>query len=281
MITRKSGYLQIKQHDQAPPESFILEQSGACKIERVFSPQEVRALKKEITDIYENRVPDGRNPHRPNDIDEHFRYEMLNRSQACQEAIGNERLLAVIEPLLGEDCHVIANTAWRNPAKPNDPSQAWHIDAGPHIPLPEGTLWPVDIPHPVFAIGCHILLQRCSLEDGPTGIIAGSHLSGKPPPPDRLFDPELNFNGKAVSPLTGDPGDVLLFVSDVWHRRPPTGSHDQGRFFLQVHYGRRDIQQRLQTTEQINQLSQAAIQRATSGRRKTLIGLHRPGFYDG
>lgn len=81
MITRKSGYLQVKQHDQAPPESLILEQSGACKLERVFPQEEVQVLREEITETYQNAVPDGRNPHRPSAIDEHFRYEMLNRSK--------------------------------------------------------------------------------------------------------------------------------------------------------------------------------------------------------
>ena len=281
MITREHGYLKVKPPDHAPKESLTLEQSGACRLPSVFSEQEVLQLTEEIDQIYKNRQPDGRNPNRPDDIDQHFRYEMLNRSEACQKAVGHPRLLAVIEPLLGQDCHVIANTAWKNPANPNDPSQAWHIDAGPHIPLAEGVLWPKDIPHPIFAIGCHILLQACSLKDGPTGIIAGSHLSGRPPPGDKLFDIELSFNGQQVTPLTGQAGDVLLFVSDVWHRRLPTSSNDQGRFFLQVHYGRRDIQQRLHTAEQTNQLSQAAIKRAASRREKTLIGLHRPGFYDG
>lgn len=31
------------------------------------------------------------------------------------EQVGYTRILEVIEPLLGGDCHVIANTAWRNP----------------------------------------------------------------------------------------------------------------------------------------------------------------------
>ena len=51
-----------------------------------------------------------------------FRYAMLNRSAAAQRVVAHPRLLSVIEPLLGEDCHVIANTAWRNPAGQRTPS---------------------------------------------------------------------------------------------------------------------------------------------------------------
>ena len=70
----------------------------------------------------------------------HFRYELLNRSEAARACIANQRVLRVIEPLLGEDCHIIANTAWNNQPAPGSEGQAWHVDGGPHIPLPKGAL---------------------------------------------------------------------------------------------------------------------------------------------
>ena len=73
----------------------------------------------------------------------------------------------------------------------------------------------------------------------------------------------------------------MLFVSDVWHRRMPTLKGDAGRMFLQVHYARRDIAQRLQETFDSNQLSSDAIERAQTPRERTVIGLHDPLFYDG
>ena len=54
-----------------------------------------------------------------------------------------------------------------------------------------------------------------------------------------------------------------------------------GRLFLQVHYGRRDIAQRIRTTDVANQLSPEAIARATTDRERTVVGLHDPFFYDG
>ena len=50
-------------------------------------------------------------------------------------------------------------------------------------------------------------------------------------------------------------GDVAMFVSDVWHRRMPQGPVDKGRFFLQAHYGRRDIAQRVKPTSVVNHVS--------------------------
>jgi hypothetical protein len=76
-------------------------------------------------------------------------------------------------------------------------------------------------------------------------------------------------------------GDVALFVSDAWHRGMPARADGKGRYFLQVHYGRRDLAQRLRTTDVANQLSPEAIARAADDRSRALVGLHDPFFYDG
>ena len=102
-----------------------------------------------------------------------------------------------------------------------------------------------------------------------------------PPPRTRNDDMELTWQGKGVTPLLANAGDVAMFVSDVWHRRMPTLAGDQGRFFVQFHYGRRDIAQRLRTTQQVNQLSAEAHARIDSEREAQLLGMHAPRFYDG
>ena len=281
MIRRSFGYL-LPRTDPAPAASEALERDGCVVVRDVFAAADVAALAAEITSVFET-APGDQRAERSEEADDMFRYAMLNRSPLSQAAIAHRDILDVIEPLLGEDCHVIANTAWRNPPNVDGQhgGQAWHIDAGPHIPLPAGTHWPKDIPHPVFAIGVHIFLQACGINDGPTGALPGSHLSGRPPPRERLMDDELTYEGRRMEPLLAEPGDVAFFVSDLWHRRLSTRPGDRGRFFLQVHYGRRDIAQRLQTTAHTNHLSAEAIARAETDREKTVIGLHRPMFYDG
>ena len=86
---------------------------------------------------------------------------------------------------------------------------------------------------------------------------------------------------KSGRPLTAQAGDVALFVSDVWHRRLPAGEGDTGRFFLQVHYARRDIAQRVKPTAEVNHLDAAAAARLGNERERRLFGLHPRGFYDG
>ncbi len=281
MIKRRRGYLQVR-NEPASPATHQLEREGYTLVEGVFSKAEVTTLKQQINDVFDHRPADHRSERSP-EAAEMFRYGMYNHSAAAQQAVANRGILDVIEPLLGEDCHVIANTAWRNPpaVAGQHGGEHWHIDAGPHIPLAAGVSWPKDIPHPVFAIGVHIYLAPCGMADGPTGVLPGSHLSGRVPPFDRTLDDNLDYQGQGVVPLLAQPGDVGYFVSDIWHRRMPTQPGDQGRFFLQVHYGRRDIAQRVFTTAEVNHVTSEAAARAKLPREKTVIGLHAPFFYDG
>ena len=97
---------------------------------------------------------------------------------------------------------------------PFDVGNPWHIDAGPHVPRSADVPWDERIPYPVFMIGCHILLEDCGLESGPTGFVPRSHTSGQlPPSPDA--DGMISYEGAdPVTPI-GMAGDVVFFVSDV------------------------------------------------------------------
>jgi ectoine hydroxylase-related dioxygenase (phytanoyl-CoA dioxygenase family) len=274
MIRRVGKNLTVSGDTAVPDASRELEADGCAVLRAVFTPAEVAELRAEIDAVFASSPPE-----RSRSDSAEFRYEMLNRSAAAQRAVGHPRILEVIEPLLGDDCHVIANTAWRNP--PEFPGGPWHCDAGPHVPRPEGVEWDDRIPYPVFALGAHLLLQDCDVDDGPTMVVPGSHRSGRLAPFDRITDPDLTYDGRPPVLLTGAAGDVALFVSDCWHAGKPAGPGGRGRFFLQAHYGRRDIAQRIRTTDVVNQLSDDAIERADTSRARELVGLHPPYFYDG
>jgi hypothetical protein len=282
MITRKRIFLELLD-GPAPEASRQLESLGYAMLPGALPSDEVEALAAEVEDVYRRLPGDARSPGLSEEERDDFRYEMLNRSAACQRIVSDRRLLDVVEPLLGEDCHVIANTAWRNPPRPEHAHGGgnWHIDAGPHVPRPAGVPWDDRIPYPVFAVAVHVLLHDCPPESGPTAVVPGSHRSGQGPPLDRVKDTTLEYEGHGALPLPGRAGDVLLFASDVWHRRMPTLAGDRGRFFLQIHYGRRDLAQRLRTCERAHQLSDDAVERAADERGRSVIRLHRPFFYDG
>jgi hypothetical protein len=267
-----------------PSAAHSLETLGYTMLEGVFSDDEVAELRTELTNLFYTTPPDVRLLGKSEADYADFRYAALNHSAAAQSALAHPRMLEVIEPLLGEDCHVISNTAWRNqPSRekaPFDVGNPWHIAAGPHVPRSADVPWDERIPYPVFMVGCHILLEDCGLESGPTGFVPRSHTSGQlPPSPDA--DGMISYQGAKPEAPLGVAGDVVFFVSDVWHRRMPTSAEDRGRFFLQVQYGRRDIAQRILPTAYVNHLSAEALARASTERERTVVGLHEPGFYDG
>ncbi len=282
MLTRSTGYLTLRT-DSVATSAETLQAEGYVVLRDVFNPDQVAALRADVARVFEEYPPDERSERHPIEHWAPFRYEMCNRSALVQEAIGHGRILETVEPLLGEDCHIIANTMWWQPAGNNaHGGHYWHIDSGPHVPRDPGIPWDTRIPYPVFAsTATHLYLQDCPLEAGPTGVIPRSHTSGQPPPRDAMTDNDLQWEGQGVVPLVAQAGDVALFVSDIWHRRQPPTEGDPGRMFLQCHYGRRDLAQRLRPTSEVNHLSEEAVARATTSRQRRLIGLHTPGFYDG
>jgi ectoine hydroxylase-related dioxygenase (phytanoyl-CoA dioxygenase family) len=284
VLKKRGPYLVATDSGAAPAASQHLEQLGYAVLPAVFSDQQVPALAAQLNEFYATSAPEDRSGGKRSAAEDNdFRYQMFNHSALAQQALAHPLILQTIEPLLGGDCHVIANTCWRN--APHKKSQHgggfWHIDSGPHVPRPAGIDWDERIPYPIFAIGAHIYLQDCPLECGPTGVIPGSHKSGSAPPVNEFDNVALTWQGQHVVPMEAKAGDVALFVSDAWHRRLPCTQGDFGRFFLQVHYARRDIAQRVETTAQVNHVSAEAEARITSKRERALLGLHEPLFYDG
>ena len=197
MITRQTGYLTIRA--DGPEATLQLEEQGFALLSSVLTTDEVTELEADMDRVFAEEPPDIRRPDRPAERYEPFRYEMLNRSPVCQRVIGHPAILEVIEPLLGEDCHVIANTAWRQAPGDNEHAgRFWHIDSGPHLPRPAGVPWDDRIPYPVFAVAAHIFVHDSPVECGPTGVIPRSHRSGQSPPLDRLQDDDLTCDGQGV-----------------------------------------------------------------------------------
>lgn len=267
----------------APQATHDLEEHGYALVEGLFEAAEVAELKADILGVYERVLPDRRAGSADEKHASMFRYGMFNRSALCQKTIADRRILEIVEPLVGPDCHVIACTAWKNHADPSHAprGQEWHSDAGPHIPRSPDVEWPDDIPYPIFAVATHLFLEDCALEDGPTALVPGSHKSGQPPPLEDEWELELEYKGRKSFPCIAKAGDLALFVSDVWHRRLPPRDGSKGRFFLQTNYARRDIAQRVLPTTLVNHASPEAAARATTERERLLIGLHPERFYDG
>lgn len=267
----------------APEATLQLERDGFCLVEGLLSADELARLRDDVLRVFDE-VPGDLRAGRPSpEAADMYRYEMYNRSAVAQEVTGHPRILEIVEPLLGDNCHVISSTAWRNPANVEHAprGQEWHSDAGPHVPRPPGVPWPDAIPYPIFAVATHVFLDDCGPDDGPTALVPGSHKSGLPPPREQEWDLALEYDGRESFACLARAGDVAMFVSDVWHRRLPPTEGCTGRFFLQTNYARRDMAQRVLPTSRVNHTTPESRARARTPRERRLIGLHEEMFYDG
>ena len=241
----------------------------------VFEPAEVANLREEVDEIFATMPAE-----RVREDKEEFRYELLNRSAACQQAVAHPRVLEVIEPLLGEDCHVIAQHRVAQPA--------------PTSRVVRGTAMRARTSRaPRASSGTTASRIRCSRSartsisrtaTAPTArrpIVPGSHRSGRLAP----VRPHVRRRPHLRRPRAGRSSKRTRATSRCSCPMPgtavcPATADGRGRYFLQVHYGRRDIAQRIRTTDQVNHLSPEAIERAKTERERTLAGLHDPFFYD-
>lgn len=274
MITRVGHNLGLRT-EAAPEATGQIEREGWAVLRSAIDDDLLDRLREEMSALFDGPPDDRTGPGGP----DQFRHNVVARSAVAREVVAQRSILDVVEPLLGEDCHVISNPVWR--IRPEGfMGQPWHTDAGPHVPRPPGVPWDDRIPYPVFVVAVHVLIDELTEADGATAVIPGSHRSGRPVPFDRMQDLDLDLDGVGPLPLTGEPGDVVMFSSDIWHRGLPSGEGATGRFFLQSHYARRDIAQRLERTTEVNQLP-AEVASSLTGREATLLGLHPPFFYDG
>lgn len=264
------------------PVATNLERDGHAIRRATLAPDEIAALRAEVLDVYTNVAPEMRASAITPEVGAMYRYRMFEHSALCQQAIARREILDVVEPLLGDDCHVIACTAWRNPpgAAITPHGLQWHIDGGPHVPRPADTDWPSHIAYPVFVISSHLYLEPVTVADGPTACIPGSHTSGRVPPYERRWDDDLSYRDRRAVLHEVEAGDVDFRVSDVWHRRMPPRAEARGRLFVQTTYARRDIAQRLLPCSECNHASPASLARARSDRERRLLGLHPQGYFD-
>ena len=178
-------------------------------------------------------------------------------------------IIELEEAVHGEDCHVIAMTAWMT--GPGRPDQNIHADWQP-INLPEDILADPRVKIPVFITTVHFYLDEITEEIGPTQFIPGSHRSGRVP------NGENTWQGIEPHNIICQAGDVLVFRSEVWHRGTANKSAHV-RYLLQVHYAQRMITQKFPPYLGKFQFNTTLLEQATP-RQRRLLGEHRQSNYD-
>jgi len=172
------------------------------------------------------------------------------------------------EDVLGDDCHVLAMTAWIT--GPGRPDQDLHCDWIP-MTMPADVLADPRINVPAFIVTAHLYLNDMYEDLGPTKIVPGSHKSGRNP------DGDTHWGGIGEKSILCKAGDVVMFRSDVWHRGSANKSVED-RYLIQVNYSQRVIAQRFPPYLNKFQFNPEIVSMA-SPRQIRLMGDHVSGNY--
>ncbi|NUT87081.1 dioxygenase [Pseudomonas corrugata] len=179
-------------------------------------------------------------------------------------------VIELAEAALGDDCHVIGQTAWR--CHPGFIGAPLHLDYLP-MALPASLL-----ADPAFELPMQICTAQFYLDDidadlSPTRVIPGSHRAGRAP-----VAGESQWLGHAAQPMLCRAGDVLVLRSELWHAGSDNRTADRTRYLLQVHYGRRMVAQKF--SPYLHWQFNPAVLAAASPRQRRLLGEHQEAEYD-
>jgi ectoine hydroxylase-related dioxygenase (phytanoyl-CoA dioxygenase family) len=202
-------------------------------------------------------------------VDDHFKC-VFNRSPEWLPYLDLPGVIELAEAALGEDCHVIGQTAWRN--HPGFVGAELHLD---HLAmeLPESLLADPDFQLPMQICTAHLYLDDIDTDLCPTLVIPGSHRAGRRPRPG-----ETTWQARPAEAVLCHAGDALVFRSELWHAGSRNRSADRSRYLLQVHYGRRMVAQKF--SPYLYWQFNPAVLAACTPRQRRLLGDHEAAEYD-
>lgn len=194
---------------------------------------------------------------------------IFNREPGWLPYLDRPGIIELMETLLGADCHIVGQTAWR--CHPGFIGSETHIDYLP-FPVDETLLISGAVRVPPQLITVHLFLDDIDETLAPTQVIAGSHCAGRAPEPD-----ETSWRGAPLTAVLCRAGDALLFRSDLWHAGSRNRS-ERSRYLLQVHYGRRMVAQKF--SPYLDWHFNPAVIAAATPRQRRLLGDHAAAEYD-
>lgn len=262
----------IRKGEPFPPErqqqivdDFL--RDGFVHVPGVLEPDEIAALKAGCERVLNN--PD----HTDNAYGEDCTLvRLFETGPQFEDMLTREPIISLVEAILGDDCHLIAQNAICN--RPGVNVGRFHCDDPVFFPFLESHPLPEDVPLPVFVLVVQIPLTDVSTyEAGPTEYVPGSHRSGRAAD---IEDLEPEWNGRRAVPVLAAPGDIYLHNGQCWHRGADNRT-DHRRFLFQMAFGRRFVQQRFFPFVNY-QLPEHVLARADE-RRRRVLGLHGKGAY--
>lgn len=242
-----------------------LHDDGFALIPGVLSPAEVETLRGAIDRLQPFGFDKG-----AGQVSEHYKC-VFNRDRTFLAMIDRPGVVELAEATMGQECHIIGETAWKS--HPGHNGWAPHTDRV-FVPMPPDLALDPRFQLPIYLCTAHFYLDDLTLDLAPTWVIPGSHRSGQV---SCGGDAHPTWQGRELEPVLCKAGDVLFFRSEIWH----TGSKNtspQTRYLLQVHYSHRWIAQQFSPYMQFQ--FNPEILACANARQRRLLGEHRPGAYD-
>lgn len=249
--------------DQVDAMAQALHDDGFALIPSVLSPELVEQACRKIDGL----TPFGFDAQGKTD---HYKC-VFNRDPFWLQFIDWPGIIDLAEATMGDQCHIIGQSAWR--------SHPGHNGWSPHtdrvfFELPPEVAPLVQVP--IYLCTAHYYLSDIHADLCPTYVIPGSHKSGRSLSWGKESEPE--WEGRKLEPVLCKAGDVLFFRSDLWHTGSLNATEDETRYLLQVHYSHRFIAQ--QFSPYISWQFNPEVIAACNERQLRLLGNHRQGAYD-
>ena len=149
-------------------------------------------------------------------------HNLLAKTRAVDEVLMDDRLLELVEGVLGPDFQVSGVAAMR--PGPGDQRQWMHQDDG-HYPIAR--------PHPPLIVNTLIALDPFTVENGATEVVPGSHRRVE------RVDPEA-----ATVSVEMPLGGLLLWEGALWHRGGGNSTHNEYRRSINVNFNLAWLKQR-------------------------------------
>ncbi len=149
-------------------------------------------------------------------------HNLLAKTRAVDELLMNDRMLSIVEAVLGPDYQVSGVAAMR--PGPGDERQRMHQDDG-HYPIPRR--------HPPLIVNTLISLDPFTKANGATEVVPGSHLWTK------RVDPDV----ETVS-VEMPAGALLAWEGALWHRGGGNSTRNEYRRSINVNFNLAWLKQR-------------------------------------
>ena len=147
-----------------------IREDGFALVPDVLSPAEVAAL-REATDRLRPFGLDHSNA-----AGDHYKC-VFNRDRVFLDLIDRPGIVDLAEKTMGEQCHIIGETAWRS--RPGHDGWAPHADQV-WVTVPESNFDDPGFELPVYVCTAHYYLSDIpTVSHSPTYVIPGSHKSGR------------------------------------------------------------------------------------------------------